>query len=524
MKNFFSSLNQKLSWHVWVLIACLCIGIFLRTYNFHDWLRFNADQSRDAVVVSDYLDGTETLPLLGPKAGGTGFRVGPAFYYFQIAGAKIFGNDPDKMAYPDLLFSLLAIPLLFFFLRKYFDIRTALLLTAIFSVSFYAIKYSRFAWNPNSLPFWSLLFLSGLHAVMTAKEEAWKGWAVLTGVALGIGVQLHTLSLLLFPMMTFSAFGYLWYLRKKNLWKMVLVICATALFLNAPQIASEWKTGGENTSAFLGGIGTKEERGSGLVMNAAKDIVCFSQGNTYIVSSYDSSDTCELTSIKRGWNIPAFMLGLLLFLGGFGLAIRAYKREAEQGRKLFLGIFILYASLTFLLLLPLANEISMRFFLAIMFMPFVFLGLWSEFLTEKFSKIGSIGAWSIGIILVAANLLAVQDSFATSAAYLTNSNAGMDNVLLKEVELSSAFIIAHAGEAQMVAVEGDAKYLFKALKSMQYYTHKAGIKLVQKNKKTDPGMPVFLIENTKSINGILENRSDIVSHLSFGRFTIFSLK
>ena len=178
------SLFEKLREPKWVVVSLLLIimaGTFLRVYQYHDFLRFNADQSRDATLVRDYLAGKEELPLLGPKAGGTSFRVGPAFYYFQIASAKIFGSHPDTVAYPDLLFSLLALPLLFFFLRKYFDSKTALLLVALFAVSLYAIKYSRFAWNPNSLPFWSMLFLYGLHEIMVERERIWKWWAVLTG-------------------------------------------------------------------------------------------------------------------------------------------------------------------------------------------------------------------------------------------------------------------------------------------------------------------------------------------------------
>lgn len=524
MNKYFSALSQKFSWHVWVLIALLCVGIFLRTYTFHDWLRFNADQSRDAGIASDVIDGKTDIPLLGPKAGGTEFRVGPAFYYFQIASARIFGNSPDKMAYPDLLFSLLSIPLLFFFLRKYFDVKTVLALTAIFAVSAYAVKYSRFAWNPNSLPFWSLLFLYSLHEIVIAKENAWKWWAVVMGAAIGIGIQLHSLSFLLFPAVALGVFGYLLYRRKKNMWKVVTIVFCMAIILNIPQIVSEIKTGGENTGAFLKSIGTKEKKGSGLIMNIEKNIVCFSQSSTYIVSSYDSSDTCELKTVTRGFGFPAFVSGFLLFVGGFILALRSYRKETEYARKTFLGIVIFFVSLTFLLLIPLANEISMRFFLVALFAPFVFLGVWLKYIAEVFPRTGAVLVWSVVIILVGMNIISVEKTFATYESYLTDSNAGMDNVLLKEVELSSAFILSHATDTNVAAVDGDAKYLFKAMKSMQYFTGKSGIKLVQKNKKTDPQIPVFLVENSKSRDKILSKQTNVDEYLTFGRFTIFSLK
>ncbi|MGB5019107.1 MAG: glycosyltransferase family 39 protein, partial [Candidatus Moraniibacteriota bacterium] len=213
MKTLLISLSER-KWGILIFCCILVVGIFLRTYEFHDFLRFNADQSRDAGVVSSYIEGEAPLPLLGPKAGGTDFRVGPVFYYFQIASAKLFGNVPTVMAYPDLLFSILAIPLLFFFLRKYFDTRTALLLVAIFAVSAYAVKYSRFAWNPNSLPFWSILFLSGLHEMMIAKGRRYWQWVILTGTAFGVGIQLHTLSLLFFPILLSGVFAFLFFETK----------------------------------------------------------------------------------------------------------------------------------------------------------------------------------------------------------------------------------------------------------------------------------------------------------------------
>ncbi|NMC87867.1 MAG: hypothetical protein GYA69_05505, partial [Candidatus Moranbacteria bacterium] len=94
MKDFFKQNKSKIA--IVFFLVFLAAGIFLRTYNFHDWLRFNTDQARDAVVVSDFLEGKTALPLLGPKAGGTDFKLGPIFYYFQIISAKIFGVSPDK--------------------------------------------------------------------------------------------------------------------------------------------------------------------------------------------------------------------------------------------------------------------------------------------------------------------------------------------------------------------------------------------------------------------------------------------
>ena len=74
-------------------VACLflitCIGTFLRTYHFHDWLYFYPDQARDVVLAQDVLNGQSAWPLLGPIAASTPFKLGPIYYYFQILSGKL---------------------------------------------------------------------------------------------------------------------------------------------------------------------------------------------------------------------------------------------------------------------------------------------------------------------------------------------------------------------------------------------------------------------------------------------------
>src|SRR5665647_169789 len=123
-----------------ILIAIVIVGFFLRTYNFSEWLTFNSDQARDASVVSDMIAGGDA-PLLGPVAGGTLFQLGPAFYYFQYVGASVFGAFPDKMAYADLLFGILAITLLYLLAQQYFKRNIALILTALYAAAFFTVQY-----------------------------------------------------------------------------------------------------------------------------------------------------------------------------------------------------------------------------------------------------------------------------------------------------------------------------------------------------------------------------------------------
>ena len=146
-----------------VPVVILAIGIFLRAYNFSDWLHFELDQSRDAKIVNLAItDGPENLPLLGPKAAGSFLRLGPIFYYFNYLSALVFGNTPEGMAVIIMLFGILAIPAFHFLARRYFSAFISLSLASIFSVSLFLVMYSRFSWNPNALPFFTILLVYAL--------------------------------------------------------------------------------------------------------------------------------------------------------------------------------------------------------------------------------------------------------------------------------------------------------------------------------------------------------------------------
>src|SRR5476651_1620359 len=88
---------KSISLSTWILAAIILVGVFLRTYRFHDWLYFYPDQARDLMIVKDYLAGKIPLPLLGFIAAITKFQLGAMYYYFQITSGRIFGTFPQTM-------------------------------------------------------------------------------------------------------------------------------------------------------------------------------------------------------------------------------------------------------------------------------------------------------------------------------------------------------------------------------------------------------------------------------------------
>lgn len=523
MPQIIKAINAKKNTPLIILALVVLAGVFLRAYNFHDWLRFNPDQARDATVISSVISGERPLPLLGPKAGGTEFRLGPAFYYFQYLSAKIFGDYPDKMAYPDLFFSILSIPLLFFLLKKYFNPKVSLALTAIYSFSFYAVRYSRFAWNPNSTPFWTMLFLYALLEIFTPEAKRKVFWSVAAGVAVGIGMQLHTFLLVVLPLLVIIAFVHL-VVKDKKILKYFLIVFLVSIFLNIPQLKNEFRTGGGNVKAFFEGMNIKKEKNSipEKIIQAGK---CYIVADVYIISSMGGSDSCAVNSEKSGSGLILVILAILFSLGGVILAIRNCIMEPDEAKKRFTGLFLAYAWLLLLLMVPVAYEVSMRYFLILIFMPFIFLGFWIEFLTEN-SKFKNIALAIISVLLIATNIISIQKDFAALSS--PKSSGNVDVVYLGEMEKVSSYIVANSGEQKEVFLDGNNLYLFKSVKSIAYLAGKAEIKVTQMDRKDAPvGQILFYLGNAKIKRSSLDELRqgyEVLDSQTFGRFSVLKLR
>lgn len=187
MKSLFKFLKQNF----WLLLI-LVLAAFLRIYRIGDYLTFLGDEGRDVLVVYNILHGR--LTLLGPTSSVGGFFLGPIYYYFMAPFLWLFNYNPVGPAVMVALFGILTVWLLYKFTKVIFNQPTALIAAAIYAISPIVIAYSRSSWNPNPLPFFSLLIIFLLYKnSLIAKTK----YFVLIGFLLGIAMQLHYLSLFL---------------------------------------------------------------------------------------------------------------------------------------------------------------------------------------------------------------------------------------------------------------------------------------------------------------------------------------
>jgi len=308
--NFLDKIKKK--WVGIILFLIIISGIFLRTYNLESWLFFQSDQARDLNLVNRAVNnGPGWLPLLGPKAGGTYLRLGPIFYYMEYVSVLIFGtNSPAIVVYPDLFFSILSLPLLFFFLREFFSKKYSLMLVAGYAFCFFEIQYARFAWNPNSLPFFNLLFFYAiLKFFQTTKEKMKKWWVVLIGISYVIASQLHFVSLLSLPIVLFMVFliRKIFFKDKHEKWlKYLAIILLICIIFYIPVILSDFQSHGNNTLNFLKSFGKKGSNSSDIFGLLTKDIFVFSK---YFRSPFKTGNSKPSTSIL----IKAILSFLIFF-------------------------------------------------------------------------------------------------------------------------------------------------------------------------------------------------------------------
>ena len=392
------------NWVYLVLALIIIAAIGIRVYHFSSGLHFGMDQARDAYLVKKaVLDGPSQLPLLGPRAGGTFVRLGPVFYYFQYLSAKLFGStSPPVFAYPDLLFSILVIPLFFFFLKLFFKNTTALLVTALFAFNFVIIQFSRFAWNPNSIPFWTLLTFFALFRAVDEKRKIKKYlWLVLVAVGWAVAGQLHFVVLAAIPITIF--FFLLWTGKWRNFsWKEAALFFAIVVIFFAPMILSDIKMSGDNIKQFVWAFKYKPQE-HGLTDNLKTDLSMHANYWTQILTTYISPT--GKASLLAGAALPLF--GLFYIFGGLK------KKEEGDRKKNFLKLIFAWAAVSFLILIPFAFQIKPRFLFFEIFIPFIFVGFGIEWLLagKKWKKLAMVAVVGATLVIICLNAEATKAWF-----------------------------------------------------------------------------------------------------------------
>jgi len=198
---------QKFKLEHWVITAIVLLSLFLRLYRISDYMTFLGDEGRDALVWLRMLHGKFTL--IGPQTSIGNMYLGPLYYYLMFPFYVLLGTAGPSIGVA--LFAGATTYLLWFFSKEWFSKETGFLAAFFYAISPVAIELSRSSWNPNVMPFFSLMIVWGIWQFWQKNNYI---WLAIEGILLSFAIQSHYLGLLLIPLV-----GIFWFFKLLELVK-----------------------------------------------------------------------------------------------------------------------------------------------------------------------------------------------------------------------------------------------------------------------------------------------------------------
>ncbi len=232
-----------------LLAIILLLAAFLRLYKISDYMTFLGDEGRDVLVVKDILSGN--LTLLGPRSSAGDFYTGPIYYYMMAPFLWLSRLDPVGPAVMIALLGIATVFLLYYVGKKIFNPAVGLIAASLYAVAPLILTYSRSSWNPNPMPFFTLLILYILY--LAVQNKSWK-YFLGVGILYGIALQLHYIELFVgVVIFSFILLSY-FYLKRKEinlLFKQYFLIFAGFIIGFSPFLVFEMRHGFPNTRAII---------------------------------------------------------------------------------------------------------------------------------------------------------------------------------------------------------------------------------------------------------------------------------
>ncbi len=167
--------------------------------------------------------------------------IGAFMRLYKINGYMTFlGAIPLLLANfnpvgPAVFIAILGVVTIFFVwwvIREWFGDKGALIGALLYAISPVVIIYSRSSWNPNIMPFFSLLTIYAIWRVWSKKQL---NWLIVAGISFALVLQSHYLGLLLLPVL--GIFWILTYLKnptKKRFFVFSLISIVLFLLIMSP--------------------------------------------------------------------------------------------------------------------------------------------------------------------------------------------------------------------------------------------------------------------------------------------------
>jgi 4-amino-4-deoxy-L-arabinose transferase-like glycosyltransferase len=171
------------------LILIFLIAAFLRLWGVWRLDFFTYDQARDALFIKRIIV-DHKLRLIGTQTSIPGVYTPPLYYYLMIPALAVFRLNPVGLDFATAVLNLLGIFVLYLcLLRLTMSEPISLIFSALYAFQPIIVRQSRFAWNPNMMPFFTLLTIWALIEIFNNKANLF-AYLVLF-FSLGMNINLH---------------------------------------------------------------------------------------------------------------------------------------------------------------------------------------------------------------------------------------------------------------------------------------------------------------------------------------------
>lgn len=328
LKIIYSHL-KKLNLFQRLLLFYIATFIFHTAYGFYS-NSFGQDVARDLVLMESHIQSGNWIVGYGPKASVGNFYLPPLYYQLHILLSLLTNNYPFVMK----LFVILiesATPLLLLLIFRLLKFgRLSWFLALLYLVAPIPTLFGSFAWNPNTIPFfstWALYcWLKIIESLVNRTPKSVLTWEPIAGVlAVVVAFHFHYQAAVVFPFAAVIVGWSFW--LQPNARKYWLLGVLLSLLTIVPYFLEELKSHWSNTQAILSYFSQEHSQYYDRVSKPAYFLTFF-PGFT--------------ERLLMGRNLPFLLLGrVVFFLGGLFLAFEAFTKRKTQPLHLWIGIYFL---------------------------------------------------------------------------------------------------------------------------------------------------------------------------------------
>jgi len=432
-----------------ILGVILLVGAFLRLYRIGDYMTFLGDEGRDAIIIRRLWTDLDPI-LIGPGTSIGNMYLGPLYYYFVAPFLLLFNFSPVGPSVEIALLGVLTIFLVWAIAREWFGKIAAFVAAGFYAIAPTVIIYSRSSWNPNIMPFFSLLSVYAIWKVWIEKKY---NWLLILGITFSFILQSHYLGLILTPM--FAIYWFLSFIKTKkgsdmrgDLINKSVKGMAIFTFLMSPLVIFDARHGWMNLNALKKFFLERQTTVSAKPWNAFPEM--------WPLAKEITTSLLAARTESIGVLIAFVLVVLTLWVVGRWKSISASRRFA------YIMIFS-WLGLAFVGLGIYKQEIYDHYYGFFFTAPFLLLGAYVEEIVRCFKKYEKIFVFTLLLFLVALN---IKNSPIKSPP----------NMQLQRAEKVAEKIIQEAGEEKFnVAVIAERNYE----DGYQYFLEKEGARVVE---------------------------------------------